>query len=143
MHFAPVGRTGFGGWGILRDDESFEEFEDGRVLLVQIESPRGLAAMEEMISEYGPLIDGFVIGPNDYSIMMGVPRQLDHPLMLAEYEKFFAICKKHGKSCGIFDPDLDHARRDHAMGANIFWISDDFSCAKAGFEALLEGVQSL
>ena len=143
MHFAPIGRTGFGGWGILRDGESFEEFENGRVLLVQIESPRGLAAMEEMISEYGPLIDGFVIGPNDYSIMMGVPRQLDHPLMLAEYEKFFAICKKHGKSCGIFDPDLDHARRDHAMGANIFWISDDFSCAKAGFEALLEGVQSL
>lgn len=143
IRFAPVGRTGFGGWGIFREGESFEEFQRGRVLLPQIESPAGLAAMEDMIAAYGDEIDGFIIGPNDYSIMMGVPRQLDHPLMLEEYRKFFAICKKHGKSCGIFDPDLAHAARDRQMGANIFWLSDDFSCMKAGFDALLAGIDQL
>ena len=74
---------------------------------------------------------------------MGIPRQLDHPLMLEEYKKFYAICKKHGKSCGIFDPDLEHAERDHNMGANVFWLSDDFSCMKAGFETLMHGVKSI
>lgn len=140
MHFGPIGRTGFGGWGILRAGESFDEFQHGRFLFPQIESPKGLAAMEDMIAQYGEYIDGFIIGPNDYSIMMGVPRQLDHPVMLEEYRKFFAICKKHNISCGIFDPDLAHAARDHEMGANIFWLSDDLACMKAGFEQLLSGV---
>ena len=143
MHFAPAGRTGFGGWGILREGETFEEFQKGRILLVQIESPRGLAAMEDMLREYGDFIDGFVIGPNDYSIMMGVPRQLDHPVMMEEYRKFYEICGKYGKACGIFDPDLEHAVRDRRMGASIFWISDDFSCMKAGFDALASGIGQL
>ena len=143
MKFAPIGRTGFGGWGILRDGEDFEGFQRGRILLVQIESPAGLAAMEEMIALHGRHIDGFVIGPNDYSIMMGLPRQLDHPRMIEEYRKFYEICKKHGKSCGVFDPDLAHAARDRKMGANIFWISDDVSCMKAGFEQLADGVGAL
>ena len=143
IHLAPVGRTGFGGWGIQREGETLEQMQHGRILLPQIESPKGLAVMEEMIAAYGEWIDGFIIGPNDYSIMMGVPRQLDHPVMLEEYRKFFAICKKHGKAGGIFDPDLAHAKRDREMGASIFWISDDFSCLKAGFDALLEGIGEL
>ena len=143
MHFAPAGRTGFGGWGLLREGETLEEFEQNRILLVQIESPKGLSAMEDMIASFDDHIDGFIIGPNDYSIMMGVPRQLDHPLMLKEYEKFYEICNRHGKSCGIFDPDLIHAERDKKSGANIFWISDDFSCMKSGFETLLEGIRDM
>ena len=142
MRFAPEGRTGFGGWGILRDGESVEQFNGARILLPQIESPAGLAAMEDMISAYGDCIDGFIVGPNDYSIMMGVPRQLDHPVMIEEYRKFYDICMRHGKSCGVFDPDAAHAAADQKRGANIFWISDDFSCMKAGFEAMAETVRS-
>ena len=143
IHAAPIGRTGFGGWGLLRTGETFEDFQRGRLLFPQIESPKGLARMEEMIALYGDFIDGFIIGPNDYSIMMGVPFQHNHPVMLAEFEKFFAICKKHGKSCGIFDPDLASAKRDKALGANIFWLSDDFSCLKAGFDTLVDGVKAM
>lgn len=143
IHFAPIGRTGCGGWGLFRQGETFDDFQNGRILLLQIESPKGLAAMEAMIAEYGEYIDGFIIGPNDYSIMMGIPRQLDHPIMLAEYEKFYEICKKYQKSCGIYDPDLAHAARDYGMGANVFWISDDLSCLKAGFEALMQDVKAL
>lgn len=141
MHFAPVGRAGFGGWGILRDNETIDQFQHNRILIPQIESPKGLAAMENMLESYEEYIDAFIIGPNDYSIMMGIPRQLDHPLMLEEYEKFFDICKKHNKSCGIFDPDLEHAVRDYEMGANVFWMSDDFSCMKSGVDALLNGLE--
>lgn len=142
MHFAPIGRTGVGGWGIFRDEEcDFNKFQNSRILLVQIESPQGLEAMEDMISAYGDYIDGFVIGPNDYSVMMGIPFQLDHPVMMEEYRKFYAICDKYQKSCGIFDPDLEHGLRDKSMGANIFWLGDDLSCMKAGFESLVFGMK--
>lgn len=136
MHFSPVGRTGIGGFGIFRPGETLEDFERGRVLLVQIESPEGLDHMEDMIHAYGDYIDGFIIGPNDYSIVCGVPFRHNHPVMLKQYEKFFEICRKYKKSCGIFDPDLESVRRDQKLGANIFWISDDLSCLRAGFEAL-------
>lgn len=143
IRFAPAGRTGVGGWGLFRDGRmDYDAFQKSRVLIVQIESPKGLAAMEEMIDRCGDEIDGFLIGPNDYSVMMGVPFQLDHPLMLAEYEKFYEICRKHEKSCGVFDPDLTHAKRDFEMGANIFWLSDDLSCMKAGFESLTKQVEA-
>jgi len=144
MHFAPVGRTGVGGWGLFREETmDYDAFEKSRFFFPQIESPEGLANMEAMIGAYGDYIDGFIVGPNDYSVMMGVPFMLDHPVMMAEYEKFYAICKKYGKSCGIFDPDLAHAKRDHGMGANIFWLSDDFNCLKSGFDALSGAVRKL
>lgn len=135
MHFAPVGRTGFGGFGIFRPGETLPEFEHSRVLLVQIESPRGLACMEDMLAAYGDYIDGFVIGPNDFSIVCGVPFEHNHPVMLKQYEQFFAVCRKYKKSCGIFDPDVASVRRDKAYGANIFWIGDDLNYLKAGFES--------
>lgn len=142
MHFAPIGRTGVGGWGIFRDEEcDFDKFQNSRILMVQIESPKGLATMEDMIAAYGDYIDAFIIGPNDYSVMMGVPFELDHPVMIEEYRKFYEICAKYHKSCGIFDPDIQHANRDRAMGANVFWLSDDLSCMKAGFEELVNGVK--
>lgn len=143
MHFAPVGRTGIGGFGIFRDGETLEEFERGRILLPQIESPKGLACMEDMLKAYGEYIDGFIIGPNDYSIVCGVPFMHNHPVMLEQYERFYDICRRYGKSCGIFDPDLAAAQRDISYGANIFWISDDLSCLKSGFEALAESVRKL
>lgn len=141
MHFAPVGRTGCGGFGLFREGESFSEFDNGRVLLPQIESPAGLERMEDMIKTYGDYIDGFVIGPNDYSIMCGVPFQLNHPVMLEQYERFFEICHRYKKSCGIFDPDIASAQRDLRFGANIFWLSDDLSYMKVGFETLCKGLE--
>ena len=141
MHFAPVGRTGCGGFGLFREGETFSEFDKGRILLPQIESPAGLECMQDMINAFGEYIDGFVIGPNDYSIMCGVPFQLNHPIMLEQYKRFFEICHKNRKSCGIYDPDIASVHRDQESGANIFWLGDDMSYMKTGFEALCNGIE--
>ena len=140
MHFSPIGRTGCGGWGIFREGETFEEFQKGRLFFPQIESPEGLAAMPEMIDKYGEYIDGFIIGPNDYSIRIGVPRQLDDPEMIAEIQKVFDCCNRYGISCGCFAADAQHARLYREMGANIFWIGDDQSYMRAGLQALLDNI---
>lgn len=140
MHFAPIGRTGFGGWGILRDHETIADFQNGRIFLPQIESHKGLEAIPAIMEAYGDYIDGFIIGPNDYSICMGVPRELDHPVMLKEIEAVFACCAKYGKSCGCFAADAEHAKRYADMGANIFWIGDDRTYVRLGIRELLDGI---
>ncbi len=141
MHFAPIGRTGNGGWGIMRDGESIDEFQNGRIFMPQIESPKGLENLPRMVEAYGDYIDAFIIGPNDYSIMMGIPRQLDHPLMVEHIQKVFDACKAVGKSCGCFSADLAHAKLYEQMGANVFWLGDDQSYMRAGWNALLNGIK--
>lgn len=138
MKFYPKGRTGFGGFGLLRDGENLDAFNENRMLILQIESEKGLNNMESMIENYGEYINGFIIGPNDYSIIMGCPQVHDDKIMMEQYRKFYDICKKHNKSCGVFDPDLAHIKRDISFGANIFWLSDDLTYMKNGFEAYVK-----
>ena len=140
MHFAPLGRTGFGGWGILREDESIGDFQTGRIFIPQIESERGRLAIPAMIEQYGDCIDGFMIGANDYSISMGCPRDLDNPVMLREIRAVFDVCREYGKSCGCFAADAEHARLYREMGANIFWIGDDKTYIQLGVRSLLDGI---
>jgi len=141
MHFFPKGRTGFGGFGLLREGENLTAFNQGRLLFLQIESEKGLNAMEDMIAAYGEYISAFIIGPNDYSIMMGVPLDHAHPVMLEQYRRFYQICKAHQISCGVFDPDRAHIDRDVSLGANVFWLSDDLSYMRAGFEQCVAQVK--
>lgn len=138
IKFFPEGRTGCGGFGLLRDGEDLHAFNRNRVLIVQIESKKGLDNMEDMIAAYGKYINGFLIGPNDYSIMMECPFVHDSDIMLEQYRQFYAICKKYNKSCGVFDPDLSHIERDVSFGANIFWLSDDITYMKTGFEMFVK-----
>ena len=141
MHFMPVGRTGSGGWGMLRAGEDFEAFQKGRKLLLQIESQKGLALIEEIIEKYGEYVDAFIIGPNDYSIQMGVPWQLDHPIMHEEYRKFFDICRKHHKSCGIYDFDIESVERDLKFGANVFWVGEETDMLKRSLEGFMDRIE--
>ncbi len=120
IHFAPVGRTGFGGWGILRQDETFDEFQRGRFFFPQIESPKGLDNLPAMLDAYGEYIDGVIIGPNDYSIQLGIPRQLDHPLLKEHIQRVFDVCISYGKSCGCYAADAEHIKLYSQMGANVF-----------------------
>ena len=141
IHFAPIGRTGIGGWGIVRKNESSDEFQKGRFFFVQIESPKGLENLPSILETYGEYIDGVIIGPNDYSIQLGVPRQLDDPLLNEHIGKIFDICIRYGISCGCFSADNEHTGLYKSMGANIFWIGDDSSYMRIGLKHFLDGIK--
>lgn len=141
MNFPPDGRLGFGGWGLLREGEDIPGYR--RFLFVQIESRKGRELIPEMMERYGRFIDAFIIGPNDYSISTGVPRELDHPKMHEEYKAFYKTCTGLGVSCGTFDPDIPSVTRDMDMGANVFWIGDDIACMKSGFDSLIAGMPEM
>lgn len=140
MHFYPEGKTGFGGYGLFRKGETMEEFQQNRTLILQIESREGLENMPAMVEAYGRYIDGFMIGPNDYSIMIGHPCDHAHPEMTAEIERVFRTAAQHGKSVGCFAPGREQALRYREMGANLFWIADDASYIREGIRSYLEGL---
>ena len=138
MHFYPIGRTGCGGYGLKRKDETFDEFQNGRILILQIESRKGLEAIPDMIKQYGEYIDGFMIGPNDYSIMQGLKQQPTHPDMFIQVQEVFDKCREYNKSCGCFAAENDIALRYAKMGANIFWVGDDATYIRKGIKSYLD-----
>jgi 2-keto-3-deoxy-L-rhamnonate aldolase RhmA len=64
-----------------------------------IESVAALENVKEIAALPG--LDVLLVGTNDRSNSMGLFGQLDHPQVLAAYERDAAACRAHGKHLGI------------------------------------------
>jgi 2-keto-3-deoxy-L-rhamnonate aldolase RhmA len=84
------------------------------LLLVQIESDRGIGNMDEILSVDG--IDGAVIGRADLSTDLGLPGQTDHPEIVRRVEMMIAACRRHGKIPGLLVQDIESAKEWIAKG---------------------------
>ena len=140
MHFLPIGRTGYGGWGLRREGETVEEFQHGRILMVQIESSKGKDLIPEMVQKYGEYIDAFIVGPNDYSFSLGYPKQPTHPEVTGEVQQVFDICRNLGKSCGCYSATPEMTRCYADMGANVFWVGSDEKYFAQGLRGYLDAI---
>ena len=137
MRFPPVGHKGKGGYCQVRPGETLEDFNKNRHLLVQIESPVGIAALPEMLELYGNEIAAIVIGPYDLSFTMGMPAAFDNPEFQSAVKKIFDICISRKKSVGIFCDGPAQAEKYLAMGANFMWMCTDDQIVKAGLRAMI------
>jgi len=141
--FAPYGRKGAGGFGQFRPGESFEEFQKGRMIALQIESQEGIDNLESMLLAFGRFISAIIIGPNDLSVMLGTPFQCKSEVMENAVQQVFDICKKHGKSCGIFCNDASDAKHYMDKGANVLWTASDLQFYCRGFQETMQELREL
>ena len=137
MRFPPVGHKGKGGYCQTRPGETLDDFNRNRHLLVQIESPIGIAALPDMLEQYGDEIAAIVIGPYDLSFTMGMPAQFDNPAFQAAVQNIFDICRLKGTSVGIFCDGPAQAEKYIGMGANFLWMCTDDQIVKAGLRAMI------
>jgi len=141
--FYPVGKKGNGGSAQYRKGESFNEFQCGRFLIPQIESPKGIDNLPEMIEKLGDIISGVIIGPYDMSIMVGTPLDIKSAPMELAIQKVFDICQKHNMSTGIFCGDAEEASAYQAMGANILWTGCDIGFYMDGYNFTFDELAKL
>ncbi len=123
--FYPEGRKGCGGHGQFRPGEAYEDFGRTRFLLPQIESPKGIELLPEMLEKYGSYISAVMIGPYDLSVMVGTPKDIKSSVMIESIQKIFDISNAYGKSCGIFCDDEILAQKYRDMGCNVLWTGSD------------------
>jgi 4-hydroxy-2-oxoheptanedioate aldolase len=144
MRFHPIGKKGNGGGGQFRANETFEEFQDGgRLLLPQIESPKGVENLPEMLRQYGSQIAGVVIGPSDLSIMAGTPFNTGSGTVSALIQQVYDTCQSHGKSVGIYCGGAADALAHQKRGANIFWTGIDICFLLDGYNKLFDELSVL
>lgn len=125
LRMYPYGKKGVGG-ACMRPGETIAEFNQNRLLFLQIESPQGVELLDEILTKYGDQVAGIIIGPNDLEASMGYPTfNCEKPDETYNdcIRKVIKVSNAHGKSCGIFMMGDEDAKKWHKEGMNIFWVN--------------------
>jgi 4-hydroxy-2-oxoheptanedioate aldolase len=92
----------------------------GEVLCaMMIESPLGIKNLPKILEEV-PGIGVIFTGEGDLSQELGVPRQYEHPEVLAGVQEILDICKAHNVPNGWFHTTLDNVDQKIADGYRLF-----------------------
>lgn len=139
--FPPIGRRGYcptrtSCWGAddwAADPVSYMAECNHRAMLIpQCETAGAYEHIEEIIAIDG--VDGIFVGPCDLSIALGVPLQMDAPVLEEAILHILEVCKKAGKYAMIFAGDAAHARK---------WFDKGFDAVAYGLDAgiLVQGAR--
>lgn len=112
--------------------ETIRHLNDQTLMIVMIESQKGLDNLEEICAVPG--VDAIMIGPDDLSQDLGVPGQLDHQLVEQARDKVVETCVRMGVACGFSCHSTEMASKWIARGVTWIPYSNDaamvFNAAK-------------
>ncbi len=140
--YYPLGNRGV---SLLRAHTGFEKIDsavdymkrcnDENILMIQIESPTGVANIDKLMAIEG--IDAAFIGPNDLSQSMGIMGQTDNPKFIAAVDSVIAAAKAKGKYSGIHLMAVPALEPWMAKGMTLnLWANDIVMMMNAAKEGL-------
>jgi 4-hydroxy-2-oxoheptanedioate aldolase len=141
--FYPLGRRALDGGNVdgqfcqipLADYISHSNSE--RLLIFQIESPEALEKVEAIAAVPG--FDVLLIGPGDFSHLIGHPGEMNHPEVIAARKRVGAAARKHGKYAmvpGLLAPRAvleDEGYQIFNLGADVLGLAEYFKGKVAEF----------
>jgi 2-keto-3-deoxy-L-rhamnonate aldolase RhmA len=99
---------------------------EATLLILMIESPQAVENIDAIAAVPG--VDVLLVGTNDLCTEMGIAGQLEHPRVVAAFERVIAACRTHGRYAGlggVYDPQL--MQRYLAMGFRFVLAGSDLS----------------
>ncbi len=139
VRYPPQGVRGVGSalarasnFGTIKD--YLKTANDQICLLVQVESRRGLKAIEEIAAVDG--IDGIFIGPSDLAADMGALGEPSHPEVQAAVEKAIDKVVKSGLPVGILTFDQALVRRYIELGVTFAAVGAEITLMVQAAHAL-------
>ncbi len=131
VRFPPLGERGMNLVGVHtkfakpNGDEYLRSTHDETLILVQIESDRGIENLDQILSVDG--VDGAVIGRADFSTTLGIPGQTNHPELTRRVEMMIAACQRHKKIPGLLVQDVVSAKEWIAKGIRLVPYANEAS----------------
>lgn len=147
MKFAPEGTRGVDSGNpdnpfCLTDLAAYlKQANDETWLVVQIEDPRALERADEIAAVEG--VDVLMLGAGDFSVLSGVPGQIDHPRVDDALRRVAAAAERYGKAWGT--PAGSPARLRELLdrgagwvncGCDLIWIKDALEATRRDLESL-------
>lgn len=77
-----------------------------------------------------PGVDIIFFGPGDFSILSGIPGQMNHELIKDAMRKVSAAVQKHGKNWGMPIFNIEHAQEVLSLGGRFLCHSARHSAAE-------------
>ncbi|ARP81141.1 2,4-dihydroxyhept-2-ene-1,7-dioic acid aldolase [Bordetella genomosp. 8] len=139
VRYPPAGIRGVGSalarssrWNRIPD--YLTRANDEICVLLQIETPAGLAELDQILAVDG--VDGVFIGPADLSANMGHLGNPGHPEVTAAIDDAIRRIVASGKSAGILHTDPARAKHYLEMGATFVAVGVDASLLARAAESL-------
>lgn len=104
------------------------------LLMVQVESPKGLAALDEILAVEG--VDGVFIGPSDLAADMGHPGKPAATEVKAAVLDALTRIRGAGCSAGVLSTDPGYIESCRDAGANFVGIGIDVTAYATAIRAL-------
>ncbi len=140
-HYPPAGRRG-AGFGFAHDGyaagdvgRKMQALDARNLVIAQIETERGLAAVEEIAAVDG--IDVLWLGHFDLTNFLGIPAQFDHRLFTSAVARIVAAARRHGKGLGFMSGDPAATTRFRDLGFNMLAAGTDPAIMIGGLRSIL------
>lgn len=126
--YFPIGNRGMAlprasDYGTLNPLEYFKRANEETLIVVHCENKTSLDNLEEIAKI--PEIDVIFLGPFDMSQSLGIPGQLNHPLIQEASEHILKISHLYGKAAGIFAIGGEQARMRAEQGFRYIALGID------------------
>ena len=111
--------------------EMTQSVNESTLVAVMIESPKAVANVDEIAKVNG--IDVILVGTNDLCMEMGIPGEIDNPLIIDAMKKIIAACNACGKYPGlggVYTPDLQEEYI--SMGMRFILSTQDLAIMMQG-----------
>ncbi len=126
------GLTGFKGGPVAQVMESVHR---ETLLVVQIETRQALENLAEILAVPG--LDVALVGPNDLAIALGIPGQMEHPILAEAIQKTIAACQERQVWPAIHLSNVNLAAAWAGQGMRMISTGSEVSfIQRAGREAV-------
>lgn len=141
IKYPPEGERGIGGrWLSLSGMTTAQYIAEANretMVIVMIEDSKGIDNFSEIVKVDG--IDVFLIGRLDLSISLGVPGQVEHPMVKGAVDKIIGQVRAAGKAVGIGALDIgnpESIRQFISQGAQFFPVNYSTIASRAAKDLL-------
>jgi 4-hydroxy-2-oxoheptanedioate aldolase len=111
------------------------KYRDEQCIIVQLESIKAIAAIEEIAAVDG--VDALFVGPNDLAASMGLFGQPGAAEVKVVIDESVARINATGKASGILNFNIEEARALFASGFSFIAVASDTSILARRSEAIL------
>src|SRR5512139_2930760 len=142
--YTPIGQRGFGtqtgqtDYKPLKALEFMKEANEHTLIIAQIETREAVDNIEAILSIEG--IDVGLIGPNDLSISLGIPDQMNSETLTKAIDRVVETAKKRKKATGIHIGNIDAIKKWRSKGMTVLAYSTDvsfqYNASKSSLEEL-------
>ena len=143
--YAPIGLRGMGGSIGMNDYipgkalDYMKEANENTLIVAQIETRAAIENIDAILSVEG--IDVGLIGPNDLSISLGVPDQLNSETVTKAIDRVVETAKKKGKASGIHIGSVEAIKKWRAKGMIVLACSTDINFQYSAAKSTLEDMK--